>query len=231
GFVATLAELSAAWGGWRPREIDLGGGFTSPRDPTGRALRRGAARPELVPPVEEVAAVVTTTLREELVAHGIDPAGIALEVEPGRALHADAGIHLTRVVNAKREPGREPERWLETDTTENFLLDLLIEHDVFPVVVADRADAEPGEPVDVVGISCGFDQLATAVSLPEAGPGDVLAFLDTGAYQDATSTNFNALPRPATVLVWQDSAEVVKRAETVADVFARDVIPARLEGR
>ncbi|MGE5460657.1 MAG: hypothetical protein ACM3WR_08545, partial [Solirubrobacterales bacterium] len=40
GFVATLAELSAAWGGWRPREIDLGGGFTSPRDPTGRALRR-----------------------------------------------------------------------------------------------------------------------------------------------------------------------------------------------
>jgi len=229
GFVATLAELSAAWGGWRPREIDLGGGFTSPRDPTGRALRRGADRPELVPPIEDVAATVTTTLREELVAHGIDPAEIALEVEPGRALHADAGIHLTAVVNAKTEPGREPERWLETDTTENFLLDLLIEHDVFPIVVANRADAPAVEPVDVVGMSCGFDQLATAVALPEAGPGDVLAFLDTGAYQDATSTNFNALPRPATVLVWQDSVEVVKRAETVQDVFRRDEVPARLE--
>src|SRR6185295_19446991 len=34
GFVATLAELSSAWDGWVPREIDLGGGFPSPRDPT-----------------------------------------------------------------------------------------------------------------------------------------------------------------------------------------------------
>jgi hypothetical protein len=30
------------------------------------------------------------------------------------------------------------------------------------------------------------------------------------------------------VLVRGDEAEVVKRAETVADVFARDVIPERL---
>jgi len=230
GFVATLAELSDAWAGWRPRELDLGGGFTAPRDPTGRALRRGADRPALGPTVEDVAEVVTSTLRAELIARGLDPAGMVLEVEPGRALFADAGIHLTTVVNVKREEGREPERWLETDTTENFLLDLLIEHDVFPVVVANRADTAPGEPVDVVGISCGFDLLATGVALPEVGPGDVLAFLDTGAYQDAASTNFNALPRPATILVWEDSAEVVKRAETVEDVFRRDVIPTRLEG-
>ena len=56
----------------------------------------------------------------------------------------------------------------------------------------------------------------------------MLAFLDTGAYQDACASNFNGLPRPATVLVRGDEAEVVKRAETVADVFARDVIPERL---
>jgi diaminopimelate decarboxylase len=56
----------------------------------------------------------------------------------------------------------------------------------------------------------------------------VLAFLDTGAYQDACASNFNGLPRPATVLVRSDEAEIVKRAETVADVFGRDVIPERL---
>jgi diaminopimelate decarboxylase len=228
--VETLATLSAAWGGWMPREIDLGGGFASPRDPTGRALRRGADRPERGPTIEEYAEAITTALREALDARSLPRAGVALEVEPGRSLYADAGIHVATVRNVKREAGRTPERWVETDTTEMFLADLLIEHDVFPVMVASRADADAEEHADVVGISCGFDVLASGVSLPEVGPGDVLAFLDTGAYQDATSSNFNAMPRPATVLVHRDQAEVIKRAETVDDVFRRDVVPPRLGG-
>jgi diaminopimelate decarboxylase len=229
GVCATLAELSKGWHGWTPREIDLGGGFPSPRDPTGRALRRGAERPERVEPIETFAEVLTTTLRDELALAGIDARGIALEVEPGRAMYADAGIMLARVVNVKREPTRTPERWIETDTTEMFLADLMIEHDVFPILPASRMDARERDAVDVVGISCGFDVLGWSVSLPpETGPGDVLAFLDTGAYQDATSSNFNAMPRPATVLVCEDSAEIVKRAETIDDVFRRDLIPPRL---
>jgi diaminopimelate decarboxylase len=228
--VATLAELSQAWDGWMPREIDLGGGFASPRDPTGRALRRAADRPERGPGIEDYADAVTSALRDALEAKRLRRDGLALEVEPGRSMYADAGIHLATVRNVKREPGRDPERWIETDTTEMFLADLMIEHDVFPVIVASRAATAGGEPADVVGISCGFDVLATDLRLPDVRPSDVLAFLDTGAYQDATSSNFNAMPRPATVLVCDDAVELVKRAETVDDVFRRDVVPARLGG-
>jgi len=95
-------------------------------------------------------------------------------------------------------------------------------------VAAGRADALAEVEADVVGMSCGFDVLAHQERLPALEAGEVLAFLDTGAYQDACASNFNGLPRPATVLVRGDAAEVVKRAETVADVFARDVIPERL---
>jgi sulfur carrier protein ThiS len=84
------------------------------------------------------------------------------------------------------------------------------------------------EPVDVVGCSCGFDVLAHQVRLPTVELGDTLAFLDTGAYEDACAANFNALPRPAIVLVSGDRAEVVRRAETIEDVFARDFVPERL---
>jgi diaminopimelate decarboxylase len=56
----------------------------------------------------------------------------------------------------------------------------------------------------------------------------VIAFLDAGAYQDAVSNNFNAMTRPATVLVNGSEAEIIKRAETIDDVFARDVVPERL---
>ena len=65
---------------------------------------------------------------------------------------------------------------------------------------------------------------------PRWRPGDLLALLATGAYQDAGANNFNALPRPATVLVSGAQAEVVKRRETIAEVFARDVVPERLGG-
>jgi diaminopimelate decarboxylase len=222
----TVAELVDAWGGWQPRELDLGGGYAAPRDPNTWTHGGDVTRP-LAPAIEDVVDALAGGLRAGLA--GCMPlTGVALEIEPGRALHADTGIHLTRVVNVKAQ--REPVawRWVETDTTEMFLLDLLVEHCRFPVVAAARADDPVEGPVDVVGCSCGFDVLARQVRLPAVEAGDVLAFLDTGAYEDACAANFNALPRPAIVLVSGASAEIVRRAETIEDVFARDLVPERL---
>ena len=218
-FAAAVARVCAETDGWRPAELDAGGGYPPPRDPTGA----GPA-----PPIEEIAAALAGGLRDGLRAAGIDPAGITLEAEPGRALYADSGIHLTTVRNRKEQTAPVPWRWIETDTSEIFLLDLLIEHARFPVVAAGRASDPDDEPADVVGLSCGFDVLAFQARLPAVEPGDVLAFLDTGAYQDAAAGNFNALPRPGTVLVHGGEAEWIKRPETVQDVFARDVVPDRL---
>jgi diaminopimelate decarboxylase len=43
-------------------------------------------------------------------------------------------------------------------------------------------------------------------------------------------SNFNAIPRPATVLVTGDRAAIVRRRETEEDMFRRDVIPEHLQG-
>ena len=51
----------------------------------------------------------------------------------------------------------------------------------------------------------------------------MIAFLDTGAYQDAAASNFNALTRPATVLVSGNRGTLIKRRETIEEVFARDL--------
>jgi diaminopimelate decarboxylase len=222
----TVAELVSAWDGWQPAELDLGGGYAAPRDPNTWEHGADIAK-RRTPTIETVVASLAEGLRAG-VAGRVPLAGVTLELEPGRSLHADTGIHLTRVVNLKEQ--REPLswRWVETDTTEMFLLDLLVEHCRFPVVAASRMSEPPGEPVDVVGCSCGFDTLARQVRLPAVALGDTLAFLDTGAYEDGCAANFNALPRPAVVLVSGSGAEVVRRAETIEDVFARDVVPERL---
>jgi diaminopimelate decarboxylase len=39
---------------------------------------------------------------------------------------------------------------------------------------------------------------------------------------ETSPTNFNALPRPAVVLAHEGAARLVRRAETIEDVFARD---------
>lgn len=182
----------------------------------------------MAPGIEEYAEAITSSLRDGLARAGVDAAGIQLEVEPGRSLYGNTGIHLARVRHVKAQSEPVPLRWVETDTSEIFLADVVFEHNRWQALVANRADRPCTQTADVVGISCNPDVIVADAELPEVEPGDLIAFLDTGAYQDANASNFNALPRPATVLVNGADAEVIKRAETTADVFARDLIPARL---
>jgi len=226
-FADLLAEMSASWGGWLPAEIDVGGGWPSPLDPVGRRAAQARTRP-LPADAADYARAVAESLADALRDRGLAREGMLLEAEPGRAVYADAGLHLATVTNVKKQ--RDPDRrcWIETDTSEVFMLDTTLENALFPVVSATQADAEPALLADVTGISCNFDVIAPAVAVPEMAPGEVIAFLETGAYQDASSGNFNGLPRPATVLVCGTTAELVKRRETIDDVLGRDVIPERL---
>jgi diaminopimelate decarboxylase len=215
GFGEVVAQLCRAWSPWRPQELDVGGGLPAASDPTSPA--RTPARD-----LHEYAAAICTSLDAALTEGGVAPRGITLQIEPGRSLFADAGLHLTRVQHVKRQSRPVARVWVETDTSEVFLPDLVWERAHFRPVFASRAAAAPIQEVELVGISCNFDILARQVAAPAVEAGDVIAFLDTGAYQDAGASNFNALGRPGTVLIEGSHARLVKRAETLEDVLARD---------
>jgi diaminopimelate decarboxylase len=51
--------------------------------------------------------------------------------------------------------------------------------------------------------------------------------MDVGHYAESQASQFNSLPRPATVLVKDGQSELIKRAETVEDVFATQILPER----
>lgn len=263
-YARLIGELCRAWDGWRPSEIDVGGGMPSPRDPHNEELSRseflvtaagyplmvgarklgertyhsimGKVLPALTghrtrrqpPTIEDFALTITATLRAELQREGVDTAGIRLQVEPGRSLFGDTGIHLTRVKKVKRQTEPIPYSWVLTDTTCFFLTGGVFEHNRHPFVVADRVDAPATLAADLVGHSCYADQIVLGAKMSKVSPGDVIALLETGAYQESSASNFNALPRPASVLVSGSGAKVVKRAETVEDVYARDLVPHRV---
>jgi diaminopimelate decarboxylase len=163
-------------------------------------------------------------------ASGLTTKGIIFEVEPGRALHNETGIHLTRVHVAKHETANIDRRWLETDTSEVFLsVGSLNVKPAFRYVVASKADRPEAYKADIVGITCNYECLAEQAPVPETASGDVIAFLNTGSYIEVYGCNFNVLPRPGTVLVKGDQAEMVKAHETLEQVFSRDIVPDRLK--
>jgi diaminopimelate decarboxylase len=181
------------------------------------------------PTIEAYAAACTRTLRQELPKHGIDTRGLTLQIEPGRSVHGNAGIHLTTVTNIKRITS--PIRWnlIIVDTTEFWFTGGRYEHHLHDYLFANKTDAPMVDKADIIGRSCYGDRLIPTVPVPEVVLGDILALLDTGAYQEASMSNFNAVPRPATVLVTDARVSIIRRAETEEDVLRRDVLPEHLQ--
>ncbi len=184
--------------------------------------------PRAPPAIEEYARRITSVLRRQLMQHGINVDGVRLQIEPGRAMYGDTGIHLATVKTVKQQTRPIPYTWVLTDTTYFFLAGGVLEHNRHPFVFASKPNAPATQTADIVGHSCYADQIVLGARIPEVEDDDVVAILETGAYQESSASNFNSLPRPASVLVHGKQAELIKRAETIADVYGRDVVPKRL---
>ncbi|MDH3644373.1 MAG: diaminopimelate decarboxylase, partial [Gammaproteobacteria bacterium] len=118
-------------------------------------------------------------------------------------------------------------KWAEVDTSEQFLGTYAMDPSVppFKFIVANKADREANEIVDIVGKSCGGEMLLLDSRVPLLEAGDLIALLDTGAYIESLSCNFNAMPRPGTLLISDDQAEWIREPESIEQVFSRDRVP------
>lgn len=133
-------------------------------------------------------------------------------------------------VGATKEWPEYGKRWVNLDLSENHLHPVL-ETWHYHMVVADRPDAPAGQVTDVVGPLCSPDILAKARELPLVDAGDLIALLDVGAYTESRAANFNALLRPATVMVCGTEVDVTTERERFSDVVGRYRVPPRLLAR
>jgi diaminopimelate decarboxylase len=198
---ALAAELAAE--GIALSHLDLGGGF-------------GIRYRDEEPPAP------ADFLRAALAALAGRPE--TLVVDPGRSLVGAAGVLLTRIEYVK--PG-EAKNFIVVDAAMNDLLRPALYgawHDVVPVRAPDGSVRE--DVYDVVGPVCeSADFLARERRLaPRAG--EFLALMCAGAYGMTMSSNYNTRPRAAEVMVSGAEARLVRRRETVQELFAHEEVPA-----
>lgn len=200
GILADLAERLPT-----VRWINIGGGFGTPRGPSDGTY-----------PWHELDAAARARLSMP------DGRTLELRLEPGGHLTMDAGIVVGRVVSVKTASGGRPET-IVTDCSTNQLVSVLLYDARHDVAVAAAGPPGPSRRYRIAGnLMQAGDVLAGDVELPRVAPGDLLTFSHAGAYAASRAGTFNQRPRAAEVLVDGDDVVVLRRAETVDELFARD---------
>src|SRR5262245_43255888 len=169
----------------------------------------------------------------EVIVPAVQKSGCQLVLEPGRFIVGNAGILVSRVLYLKESGGKH---FVIQDAAMNDLIRPTLYdsfHRIWPVeppagVPAPPEDYEaemPGtRPCDVVGPVCeSGDFLARNRLLPALNHGDLLAVFSAGAYGMAMSSNYNARPRAAEVLVDGGTHRLIRRRETYADLVRPEV--------
>ncbi len=189
--------------------VDVGGGIGIPYE-DGQSVMSP----------DDLASALAPVWAEGIRALGHEP---GFWIEPGRWLVGPAGYLLARVNTVKRTPVKS---FVNVDAGFNTLMRPSMYGAYHRVRVVGRMNSH--ETVDVAGDVCETgDLLAEERRLPRATAGDLVVFLDAGAYGFSMTSEYNARPLPAEVLVDGDDAVVIRRRGTFEDLLRSQIIPER----
>ncbi|MCB1805650.1 MAG: diaminopimelate decarboxylase [Candidatus Competibacteraceae bacterium] len=197
--LALVAQLRAD--GIHIQHLDLGGGL---------GIRYRDETPPL--PADHAAALLQRL--------GNEPFEILLE--PGRAIVGNAGIMVTEVQLLKHG---EPKNFAVVDAAMNDLLRPAL-YSAWQAIVPVQPRAGEGQQYDIVGPICESADFLGKERQLMLQPGDLLAVRSAGAYGFVMASNYNTRPRAAEVMVDGTQCHLVRKRETVAELFASErVLP------
>ena len=138
------------------------------------------------------------------------PADMPVHIEPGRAIAANAGLFVTRVL------------YLKPTTHKNFaVVDGAMNDLIRPSLYSAWMDIIPVQPHDadcrewdIVGPVCETGDFLGKQRTLSLESGDLLAIRSAGAYGFSMASNYNSRNRAAEIMVDGDQAYVVRQRET-----------------
>jgi diaminopimelate decarboxylase len=205
-WLASFAAECRADLGWTPQVVDVGGG-----------LGVAYTDDDRPPAVADWVAAILDRLHRAWALHDLPAPKLVLE--PGRSLVARAALTLYRVGAVKEASEHTTYVAIDGGMSDNPRPQLYGAQ--LSALLANRAAEAAEGTYAVCGKHCeSGDVLIERVELPRPRRGDLLAVPATGAYTLAMASNYNALPRPAAVLVGPDGPRLIRRRETLDDLLA-----------
>ncbi|AIL32106.1 diaminopimelate decarboxylase [Basilea psittacipulmonis] len=146
---------------------------------------------------------------------------VQMVFEPGRSLVGNAGVLLTQVQYIKQTGEYE---FAIVDAAMNDLIRPTLYdayHQIIPLVQKEHIATKV---YDVVGPVCETGDWLGKKRPLAIEEKDYLAVVSAGAYGFTMSSQYNSRPRVAEVLVDNDQYHLIRRRETLADLYAQEVM-------
>jgi diaminopimelate decarboxylase len=196
--------------GFRTSDFNIGGGFAIPYTLDSK-----------VPTVADYAKAITCKLNSLISELRLGQP--RLIIEPGRAIVGQAGIALYSVGTIKEIPGIRKYVCVDGGMSDNIRPALYgAKHEA---LVANRALEIEDDVVTIAGKLCeSGDILVRDINLAPVHSGDIIAIPVCGAYSIPMWSNYNALPRPAIVMVEKGKARLIRSRESYQDLMKLDAI-------
>lgn len=179
--------------------VDLGGGFGVPYEPHELPLDLSFLASKLLPILNEFVANY--------------PSVKEFKFEPGRYIPCEAGHLLGTVTAIKHENGIY---WIGTDVGMNQLVrpSMYKSYHEIGIIYKDDSKERPLVKVNFCGNVCESGDILgknRKVYLPDIG--DIVVINNAGAYGYSMASNYTGRPRPAEVMLKNDSITIIRARE------------------
>lgn len=198
--------LNSAWEFKDLKYLDFGSGFKV-------AYKEG----DVTTDIEEVGAQVSRSFSEFCKEYGRE---LELWCEPGKYLVSESGYFLVKVNVVKQTVSTV---FAGVDSGMNHLLRPKL-YDAYHHIINLSNPTGPQRIYSVVGNICETDTLGWDRKLNEVREGDILAFLNAGAYGFSMSSNYNSRLRPAEVLIFEDQTKLIRTREVMDDLIRNQIV-------
>jgi len=142
-------------------------------------------------------------------------------IEPGRAIAANAGVLLTRVEYLKHNEAKD---FAVIDAAMNDLIRPSLYQAWQAIVSVEQQPKGTPGVYDLVGPICETGDFLGKQRTLTLQEGSLLAVRSSGAYGFTMASNYNSRPRAAEVIVDGGTVHLVRRRETVAELFGGESV-------
>ena len=177
------------------------------------------------PSIDEWVKTVSTSVIEACDKHNLDLP--TLMCEPGRSIVSTAGITIYKIGAFKEIPGIRTYLSVDGGMSDNPR-PITYQSNYSACLVSNPFNNNYKSKYTIAGKHCeSGDVLFNEIELSECKTGDLICVFGTGAYNNSMSSNYNRIPRPATLLVCDGEAEIIQKRESPFDLLRYDVLPDR----